>query len=52
MQLTELAQLSDDPFPAVTRILFTENDMKARRWVLQFGPFDRLALAAALLLSA
>lgn len=31
LQLTELAAFSDDPFPAVTRILFTEADQEARR---------------------
>lgn len=29
-QLTKLAAFSDDPFPAVTRILFTEADLQAR----------------------
>lgn len=31
LQLTELAAFSDDPFPAVTRILFTDADLEARR---------------------
>ena len=31
LQLTKLATFSDDPNPAVTRILFTPNDMVARR---------------------
>lgn len=31
MQLTKLASFSDDPFPAVTRILFTEADVQARK---------------------
>lgn len=30
-QLKELSLLSDDPAPAVTRILFTQNDVMARR---------------------
>jgi hypothetical protein len=30
LQLRELASFSDDPFPAVTRILFTEADLQAR----------------------
>eukprot|EP00951_Prasinocladus_malaysianus_P024125 scaffold207478_cov18-Prasinocladus_malaysianus.AAC.1 len=29
--MTELAKLSDDPNPAVTRVLFREHDMKARK---------------------
>lgn len=38
MQLKELSQFSDDPAPAVTRILFTEHDILARKYVfrLQF----------------
>ncbi|DBA83387.1 TPA: hypothetical protein ACH3X2_006532 [Trebouxia sp. C0005] len=32
-QLQKLSLLSDDPAPAVTRILFTENDMRARQLV-------------------
>lgn len=32
-QLKELSRFSDDPAPAVTRILFTENDMLARNFV-------------------
>ncbi|MEW5302644.1 MAG: hypothetical protein WDW38_008051 [Sanguina aurantia] len=32
-QLTELAKLSDDPNPAVTRVLYTPNDMHARRFI-------------------
>ncbi|EFN51633.1 hypothetical protein CHLNCDRAFT_140072 [Chlorella variabilis] len=34
-QLLHLATYSDDPNPAVTRILFTENDMKARGYIKQ-----------------
>ncbi|KAI7836995.1 hypothetical protein COHA_009177 [Chlorella ohadii] len=34
-QLMHLAQWSDDPSPAVTRLLFTDNDMKARAYVKQ-----------------
>ena len=30
MQLMHLASFSDDPNPAVTRLIFTPNDMKAR----------------------
>lgn len=30
LQLTKLASFSDDPFPAVTRILFTKADLQAR----------------------
>jgi hypothetical protein len=30
-QLLHLATFSDDPLPAVTRIIFTPNDMKARQ---------------------
>jgi hypothetical protein len=32
-QLTELAKFSDHPNPAVTRILFTPNDMLARAYI-------------------
>eukprot|EP00193_Tetraselmis_chui_P016322 CAMPEP_0177776746 /NCGR_PEP_ID=MMETSP0491_2-20121128/14890_1 /TAXON_ID=63592 /ORGANISM="Tetraselmis chuii, Strain PLY429" /LENGTH=428 /DNA_ID=CAMNT_0019295583 /DNA_START=282 /DNA_END=1568 /DNA_ORIENTATION=+ len=32
-QMLDLSKLSDDPFPAVTRVLFTEHDMKARQFV-------------------
>lgn len=32
-QLLELATFTDDPNPAVTRILFTPNDMEARKYV-------------------
>ncbi|KAL4515440.1 hypothetical protein Ndes2437B_g06880 [Nannochloris sp. 'desiccata'] len=34
-QLTHLAKFSDDPNPAVTRILFTVNDIRARTYVKQ-----------------
>jgi ureidoglycolate amidohydrolase len=34
-QLSHLAKFSDDPNPAVTRILFTENDIRARTYVKQ-----------------
>jgi ureidoglycolate amidohydrolase len=34
-QLIHLAKFSDDPNPAVTRILFTENDIRARTYVKQ-----------------
>lgn len=33
VQLLELAKLSDDANPDVTRVLFTEHDMKARQYV-------------------
>lgn len=32
-QLKKLSLLSDDPAPAVTRILFTEHDVLARKYV-------------------
>jgi len=32
-QMTDLAKFSDDPNPAVTRVLFTEHDMQARTFV-------------------
>lgn len=32
-QLTKLASFSDDPFPAVTRVLFTRADLDARAYV-------------------
>jgi ureidoglycolate amidohydrolase len=32
-QLTVLRGFSDDPYPAVTRVLFTEHDVKARAYV-------------------
>ena len=32
-QLAALRRFSDDPYPAVTRVLFTENDVKARAYV-------------------
>ena len=31
VQLLHLATFSDDPLPAVTRLIFTPNDMKARQ---------------------
>ena len=31
LQLLELARFSDDPNPAVTRVLFTENDLHGRK---------------------
>jgi ureidoglycolate amidohydrolase len=34
-QLTHLAKFSDDPNPAVTRILFTANDIRGRTYVKQ-----------------
>jgi acetylornithine deacetylase/succinyl-diaminopimelate desuccinylase-like protein len=34
-QLMQLAQWSDDPAPAVTRLIYTDNDMKARAYVQQ-----------------
>ena len=33
-QLGHLARFSDDPNPAVTRILFTENDVLARKYII------------------
>ncbi len=35
-QLLTLAKYTDDPNPAVTRILFTENDLHARGYVCEF----------------
>jgi ureidoglycolate amidohydrolase len=32
-QLSALRDFSDDPYPAVTRVLFTENDVRAREYV-------------------
>jgi ureidoglycolate amidohydrolase len=32
-QLMQLASYSDDPSPSVTRILFTDNDLKGRRYI-------------------
>lgn len=32
-ELLHLAQYSDDPFPAVTRVLYTKNDASARNYV-------------------
>lgn len=34
-ELQHLATFSDDPNPAVTRVLFTENDVRARDYVKQ-----------------
>ena len=32
-EIEELARISDSPYPSVTRVLFTEADMRARRWL-------------------
>ena len=32
-EIEELARISDSPYPSVTRILFTDADMRARRWL-------------------
>ncbi len=32
-EIEELAQISDTPYPSVTRVLFTERDMKARAYL-------------------
>ncbi len=37
-EIDALARISDAPFPAVTRVLFTEADMRARAWLV-----DRMA---------
>lgn len=34
LQLLHLATFSDDPNPAVTRLVFSENDMHARKYVV------------------
>jgi ureidoglycolate amidohydrolase len=33
-QITQLARVSDDPHPAVTRVLFTEKDVLARKYII------------------
>eukprot|EP00199_Chlamydomonas_sp_CCMP681_P000954 CAMPEP_0119102132 /NCGR_PEP_ID=MMETSP1180-20130426/986_1 /TAXON_ID=3052 ORGANISM="Chlamydomonas cf sp, Strain CCMP681" /NCGR_SAMPLE_ID=MMETSP1180 /ASSEMBLY_ACC=CAM_ASM_000741 /LENGTH=450 /DNA_ID=CAMNT_0007086367 /DNA_START=50 /DNA_END=1402 /DNA_ORIENTATION=+ len=43
-QLTHLATFTDDPNPAVTRILFTLNDMKARSYVKELMAATGLAI--------
>ena len=39
-EIEELAGFSDTPYPSVTRVLFTETDMRARAWLI-----DRMAAA-------
>jgi N-carbamoyl-L-amino-acid hydrolase len=34
-EIEELARFSDTPYPSVTRILFTEQDLRARRWLTE-----------------
>ena len=34
-EIEELARFSDTPYPSVTRILFTEQDMRARAWLTE-----------------
>jgi len=34
-EIEELARFSDTPYPSVTRILFTEQDMLARAWLME-----------------
>lgn len=34
-EIEELARFSDTPYPSVTRILFTEQDMRARAWLME-----------------
>ena len=34
-EIEELARFSDTPYPSVTRILFTEQDMRARTWLME-----------------
>ncbi len=34
-EIEELARFSETPYPSVTRILFTEQDMAARRWLME-----------------
>lgn len=29
----ELARITDSPYPSVTRVLFTEPDLRARAWL-------------------
>ncbi|HTI33850.1 MAG TPA: hypothetical protein VL422_09265, partial [Miltoncostaea sp.] len=33
-EIEELARFSDTPYPSVTRVLFTEADMRAREWLM------------------
>ena len=49
LQLEELSRLSDDPAPDVTRVLFTQNDVLARR---SSAHLQSLALIAAATLQA
>jgi ureidoglycolate amidohydrolase len=32
-EIEELARISDSPYPSVTRVLFTETDLRARAWL-------------------
>jgi ureidoglycolate amidohydrolase len=34
-EIEELARISDAPYPAVTRVLFTEADLRARQWMAE-----------------
>lgn len=42
-EIEELARISDSPYPSVTRVLFTETDMRARRWLT--GRMEEAGLA-------
>lgn len=33
-EIEELARISDTPYPSVTRVLFTDTDMRARDWLM------------------
>jgi ureidoglycolate amidohydrolase len=43
-QLTDLAKFTDHPNPAVTRILFTPNDMLARGYIKELMQDAGLAI--------
>ncbi len=34
-EIEELARISDTPYPSVTRVLFTETDLRARAWLTE-----------------
>lgn len=51
LQLLELATYTDDPNPAVTRILFTPTDLQGRRWARPYTTCLHAAAADACICS-
>jgi N-carbamoyl-L-amino-acid hydrolase len=45
-EIEELARISDSPYPSVTRVLFTETDMRARAWLTERMEAAGLAVRA------